>query len=567
MQQLTQVKGSIMRAWQRYRGDVRGWGAKGDGVTDDTAAIQKAIDSGKSLLIPEGRYLVKQTLGLKPNQTVTGIGDNSIVLASIASTTPVGVFAMRSGCKLDNFRIEPLSTDSTFTHPNDGFTDPDRNFNYDSKLVGVVTAENNQSGITITRMHVERMWRGLGLGNCNRVVVTNNTIKWIGVWQTQFYNVRDLIFANNTSIYGGAHGGVCASSTKKAIFANNIVIGSGTGINTGGSPDADYNAEEIVVVGNQVHARDCINLENGIEGATVTGNYCRVFRNRDLVGTTGVGIGATSDSSGGNAAGLISNITITGNTIVAFGENVAFGVRASSMATNYNHKLEQFVINDNNIIGANFGIAVGSRPNTTKMRYVNVSNNTIKQATKAINVTNTKNGIVSNNIAVQGGIRPLNGYFGVVIELTSEVSVSGNTLSGFGNAGSVDATSDGIELFDNKITAHAEGGRGAGFDIDTANESHFIEGSTVVTADNNRLYTPSTFVYYEPATAHTINGLLGGIRKVGSVVSVKFNGRTTIQDSNSIQLKGGTSVQPPENGILTFSVSESNKLIEVSRSF
>lgn len=32
-------------------------GAKGDGVTDDTAAIQAAIDSGASLVFPEGRYM------------------------------------------------------------------------------------------------------------------------------------------------------------------------------------------------------------------------------------------------------------------------------------------------------------------------------------------------------------------------------------------------------------------------------------------------------------------------------------------------------------------------------
>ncbi len=46
----------------REQGDVRGWGAVGDGVTDDTAAIAAALQSWKSVYFPAGVYLVTSTI-------------------------------------------------------------------------------------------------------------------------------------------------------------------------------------------------------------------------------------------------------------------------------------------------------------------------------------------------------------------------------------------------------------------------------------------------------------------------------------------------------------------------
>jgi hypothetical protein len=52
---------------------VRSFGARGDGVTDDTAAIQKAIDSRRVVYLPLGVYAVNDSIRLKPDTVLIGL--------------------------------------------------------------------------------------------------------------------------------------------------------------------------------------------------------------------------------------------------------------------------------------------------------------------------------------------------------------------------------------------------------------------------------------------------------------------------------------------------------------
>ena len=66
---------------------VKDYGAVGDGTTDDTAAIQKAIDEnpGKTIALPEGRYLLSDVVTIKTSGTVLqGEGpDRSVIVAPV----------------------------------------------------------------------------------------------------------------------------------------------------------------------------------------------------------------------------------------------------------------------------------------------------------------------------------------------------------------------------------------------------------------------------------------------------------------------------------------------------
>jgi hypothetical protein len=77
---------------------VRSFGAIGDGFTDDTLAIQRAldqlylnsatkglVDSRRRLHFPAGRYLISQTLKIPPYATISGAGIDKTIISQTAN--------------------------------------------------------------------------------------------------------------------------------------------------------------------------------------------------------------------------------------------------------------------------------------------------------------------------------------------------------------------------------------------------------------------------------------------------------------------------------------------------
>jgi len=62
--------------------NLRDLGAKGDGATDDTEVFQKAIAAHRTIYLPSGFYLVRDTLTLRPDTVLVGLhpGATQIVL-------------------------------------------------------------------------------------------------------------------------------------------------------------------------------------------------------------------------------------------------------------------------------------------------------------------------------------------------------------------------------------------------------------------------------------------------------------------------------------------------------
>ena len=59
--------------------NVRDYGAKGDGLTDDTAAFTAALATGSPVYVPIGRYKIGGTLALSANGVLSGAGPDSVL--------------------------------------------------------------------------------------------------------------------------------------------------------------------------------------------------------------------------------------------------------------------------------------------------------------------------------------------------------------------------------------------------------------------------------------------------------------------------------------------------------
>ncbi len=66
--------------------NLRSLGVKGDGSTDETAAIQKAIDGHRALYIPSGHYIVSDTLRLRPDSVLIGLHPDQTQFDVLEST-------------------------------------------------------------------------------------------------------------------------------------------------------------------------------------------------------------------------------------------------------------------------------------------------------------------------------------------------------------------------------------------------------------------------------------------------------------------------------------------------
>lgn len=189
--------------------NVKDFGAKGDGITDDTTSIQAAFDSlpnGGRILIPNGTYMINAVTGLRPKSKQTVSLSRYTTLKVIPNST-------------DSYRIFNITYVQDVTIEG-GYLEGDKDNHLGTTGEsghGIVIG--SQAANTVIRdIQISKMW-GDGIYNGGAYASTN----------TKIYNV------------------ICDSNRRQGLsitFADGIVVRDSSFNNTGGAlPEAGIDIE------------------------------------------------------------------------------------------------------------------------------------------------------------------------------------------------------------------------------------------------------------------------------------------------------------------------------------
>jgi len=168
--------------------NVRQFGAKGDGETDDTAKIQKAIDTVSNVFVPNGTYMVNAVTGIKPNSNnILELSEGSVIKA-IANNA-------------DNYAVIRISGVNNVALKGGTIEGDRENHTGETGEWGnCVSVINGSTNITIKNIKLIEAWGdGLYINNCDELRTENVTVNharrngYSVISATNFHSLNDTI--------------------------------------------------------------------------------------------------------------------------------------------------------------------------------------------------------------------------------------------------------------------------------------------------------------------------------------------------------------------------------------
>jgi hypothetical protein len=201
---------------------VKDFGAVGDGVADDTAAIQAAINTGKSVQIPEGVYLVTSIVRSLNNAALTliGIPGQTTIKAtgSLASifAKPVGLLESTDNIFVYGIKFDGQHVRTTFPYSTIAGT-----FGASSALSFTANPDSSSSSFVMDLCEVTRVTNlPIILDHFKHVAVTRS--KFIKTKDPGFRFCDSLLWDGNVTKFGADNGVSVSRGCQRAVISNSI---------------------------------------------------------------------------------------------------------------------------------------------------------------------------------------------------------------------------------------------------------------------------------------------------------------------------------------------------------
>lgn len=251
--------------------NVQNFGAKGDGVSDDTAAIQQAIDAaaaagGGQVYVPPGTYIVSGgeepsdgCLMLKSNVYMygDGMGVSNIKVADGSDTKITGVIRSAYGEETHDFGLSNLTIDGN----RDNTTGK-----IDGWFNGFIPGkEGYDSNVTLDGVEIKDC-SGYGFDPHEQtvnMVIKNSVSHGNGLDGFVADFLSDSTFENNIAYDNDRHGFNVVTSSHDFTLSNNVAYGNGGGgiVVQRGSENIP-SPNNITITGGEVYG-------NGAEGVLI----------------------------------------------------------------------------------------------------------------------------------------------------------------------------------------------------------------------------------------------------------------------------------------------------------
>jgi hypothetical protein len=380
---------------------VKDFGALGDGVTDDTVAVQAAVNAAPNILFPPGTYILNNVI-VPANRSIFSQGGATVKLKPQAPLVFNPIFNVTGG----NISFDRLVFDGNRANqPVNGFSD-----SWNTGPNG--TGKSNRAGV-----YMDGTYSGLSVVNCEF------TAFYAGSIATQ--NVSNIVI--DKCYFHDSNLEACFLYASSGVHENAKVTSC---------------AFKNLYSGDPVVEANCI-VTTSYDGVIVANNTADNFaRNFSKLELCSRAIVTGNKMSNNRIEGFNCMQAQSGGVDITFSNNVARNVKRGLLISLGNFSQVSVLSNifdtASSISGSPDGIAIENA------EEVFVSGNLVKNVDRyAFYVSNCRNTVLTNNVSSQTTNKnfPSIGFF------TSSTTAAGNVVISGHNSSGTQSSNDGIVAF------------------------------------------------------------------------------------------------------------------------